>query len=577
MKTPGEYATLLKSMKREWLWLWHYMLRYRLGILGYIVIGLAGTAMSLGTGLAAKFLIDAVVSHNSGVLIKSAVLAVSLSLLSIAVSAASQRIASIVSTRIASEVRAEIYDHIITARWEDVCKFHSGELLNRLEGDVSTVSGYIISFIPNAVTRLTMFVGCLAIVLYYDVTMAAIALISAPFLLLLSRFSAKMIRKYSLQSREINGRVLSYSEESIQNLQTIKAFDLTDRYSAQLRTLLSEHRRLRLAHDRFSLTLSACMSVIGLIVGNLCYAWSVFRLWTGRISFGTMTLFLQITGNLSSSFSALVSLAPTAITAATAAGRIMEITELPREDDTLCEAAGAVLAAARTSGIAVEAHGVRYTYHDANTPVLDGVSFCASPGETVALVGPSGEGKTTILRMLLGLISPNEGTILLRAGDAEVSASAAARRLCAYVPQSSAMFSGTVAENLRIAAPTASDADLERALRDADAWEFLSTLPDGIHTRMGERGYNFSEGQLQRLSIARALLCRAPLLILDEATSALDTATESRVLAGIMRTDFPRTCILTTHRPAILACCDKVYRVEDGHVRTAEAAQPQEP
>lgn len=581
MKKPGEYAAMFTGLKAEWKWLFSYILKYKKTVALYVVIGLFGTAMGLAGSVAGKYLIDSVVSHNRDTILLSAVLVIGLSLFQIFMGFLTSRIASVTGTKVSTEVRSSIYEHIVRSKWEDISKYHSGELINRLEGDVSSVSSSIISFIPSLFTRLTMFVGCLALVLYYDPTMAAMALLSAPVLFLLSRYSANIMRKYNKESREANGRVLSYSEESIQNLQTVKAFDLPNSYTKKFWGLLSDYRRLRLEHDFFTQRISLLLGVIGLLVSNLCYGWGVWRLWQGAISFGTMTMFLQITGRLSSSFSALVSMVPTAISIGTAAGRIKEITDLPLEPDSIGPEADRLAAEALTRGVSVRAENVTYTYRDATSPVLSNVSFSVSPGETAAFVGPSGEGKTTVLRMLLALIEPNGGSLSVSAGEENLPISPATRRLCAYVPQGSTVFSGTVAENLRIVRPEATDEELIAALKTADAWSFIEPLPQGLETLIGERGVNFSEGQVQRLSIARALLKDAPLLIMDEATSALDTETEARVLSNIMVSDKPRTCIITTHRPSMLRYCQKVYRISENTVTLLDepsriAAAPEE-
>lgn len=561
MKKPKEYTSLFKSMGSEWKWLLRYIARYRAEIILYVLIGLVGMAMGLGSSVASKYLIDAVVSHSDTSIIPIAAAVIGLSVCQIFISAVTSRISSVVGTRVNNEIRSNIYEHIVLSRWEDINKYHSGDLINRLEGDVNTVSGSIVSYIPNVFTKAAQFIGCLLIVLYYDPTMVAFALLSAPFLVFSSRFSAKMMRKYNLQSREMNGKIISFGEESMQNLQTIKAFDLTRRYADNFKILLQSYRKMRLDYDKFSVIMSVIMSVIGLVVSYSCYGWGVYRLWQGAISYGTMTLFLQLSGQLTSSFSSLVSLVPGAISIATAAGRVMEVTRLSRENDEDSEKVESLTEVAASEGVSVSAENVTYTYDGGDLPVLNNISFNVNPGETVAFVGPSGEGKTTILRLVLGLVEPDSGKMLMRTGGEDVLISDSTRRFCAYVPQGSSVFTGTVADNMRIVKPDATDSEILTALEIADARGFVEELPLGIETLIGERGVNFSEGQVQRISIARAVLRGARVLIMDEATSALDGETENRVLKNLMTSDPKRTCILTTHRPSMLGYCDRVYRI----------------
>ncbi|MBE6800445.1 MAG: ABC transporter ATP-binding protein [Ruminococcaceae bacterium] len=572
MKKVSEYTALFKNIGSEWKWLLKVMSRYRLEIAGYTVMGVVGIAMGLGASVASKFLIDAVVGKNSQTIIPAAALVIGLAVFQLVVNALSSFVSSRVGTRVNNEIRAEIYEAMANADWENINKYHSGDLINRLEGDVNSVSGNVISFLPGLFTKLMQFFGCLAIVLYYDATLALLALMSAPVLFFSSRFMTKMMRKYNLETREMNGKILSFSEESVQNLQTIKAFGLTKDYSEKFRALLTNYRNMRLSHDKFTILTTLCLSFIGLVVAYSCYGWGVYRLWSGAITFGTMTLFLQLSGSLTSSFSGLVSMVPGVISVATAAGRIKEITELKKENTKDEKIAEEMLIKAREKGVSVIAENLTYSYADSEKAVLNKISFSALPGETIAFVGPSGEGKTTILRLILGLVNKTEGELKLKIEDSDaISVSPATRRFCSYVPQENAVFTGTIAENMRIVKPDATDEEIKSALKIADALDFVEALPLGIETAVGERGVNFSEGQVQRLSIARAVLCNAPLLVMDEATSALDSDTEERVLDNLMQSNGNQTRIITTHRPSMLNYCHRIYELqEDGTVKLRE-------
>ena len=257
------------------------------------------------------------------------------------------------------------------------------------------------------------------------------------------------------------------------------------------------------------------MSVVGLLVSAGCFGWGAYRLWTHAISYGAMMMFLQLTTMLRSAFSALIGLVPSAISITTSAGRLMAIADLPEEP-------GARETAPIPTPCTVELRDVTFAY-PGGEPVLEHVDFHAAPGEVVALTGPSGEGKTTMIRLMLGLIRPAEGSVSLTGADGQrLPASAATRAAFSYVPQGNTVFAGTIADNLRMVRPEATDAELVSALETACAYDFVSQLPDGIYARTGELGHGLSEGQAQRIAVARAFAVEPDLLMMDEPYGQLD-------------------------------------------------------
>ena len=553
---------LLSAMLREWEWIFSYIKRYKGTIVLYILFGMIAAVMSVGSTVASKFLIDAVISKDRTVLMRSAAVAIALLILQVLFQAVTSRITSVLSTRIDNELRNDIFAHVVRARWEKIGTFHSGELLNRLEGDVSTVASGVINFIPSAFSKSVTFLLSFAVVLHYDSVMAFLALLSAPFFVLSSRFLVKTIRAFNKEARDMNGKVLSFSEECLRNLQIIKAFDLIKEYTNLFKELTEKYREVRLKYEKFNIIMTMVLSLLGIVVSYACYGWAVYRLWQGIITVGTMTLFLQISGTLTSSFSSLASLAPSMVSISTSAGRIMEITRFETETDENRDRAQALLENA-VNGVTLEIKNMSFAYADAGENVLNDVSVTVRPGERVAVIGRSGNGKTTLLKILLGLVSPGEGSVQLAVNGERITISDSTRRFFSYVPQESAVFSGTVADNLRMAAPDASDETLIQALRLACMDEFISSQPEKLNFRLEENGDNLSHGQLQRLLIARAVLRDAPIVLFDEATSALDAQTEAQVLSNLMREDPHRIFILTTHRKSVLEHCTQIYTVTE--------------
>ncbi len=579
MGTIKQHIRTLRASLAEWRWLGGYMKRYRGAMAFYLILGLVGVAMGLLCSLAQKDLINAVTAAagigaagsntaGTGAIATAAVWAITLAVGQILLGAVGSWVSTRINIRVVSEIRADIFRRLLAARWEALAAYHSGDLISRLEGDVGTVAGGVVGFVPTLITRAAQFGGAFGIILWYDPTMALLALISAPILLLSGRPLLRVLRTHNERMRDVNGRILSFNSEVFRGIGAVKAFDLGATYCGRLHDLQEEYRAIRLSHNRVSVAMSVVMGLLGLIAGYGCYAWGVWRLYVGAIDYGEMTLFLSLSGTLSGAFSGLVGLVPSAVSVATATGRVMEVVNLPAEPAVDEPAAAHLLAAARRGGVRVRADRLTFAYAGGEGETLAGVSFDLAPGEMIALVGPSGGGKTTLLRLLLGLVTPTAGTLTVTdaAGRHRMPLGAGTRRLCAYVPQGNAIFAGTVADNLRAVAPDAPDEALWDALRLAAAEDFVTALPAGLDTPLGEGGTGLSEGQLQRLAIARALLRGAPLLILDEATSALDPATEAQVLEGLMSADPRRICILTTHRAGALGYADRVLEIRDGRV-----------
>lgn len=558
----------LREMLSELAWIGRHGIRYRWAIVWYTALGLLGIAMSLGAGVLSKHIIDTVLKVDTVALMPAAVFYAGMQLLRIGMSAWSARINARIRVDVEQQIRRDVYEKVMNAQWEAITRFHSGDILDRIDNDVASVSGSVLGWVPDLVTRLVQFLGTLGVILYYDPTLALLALISAPVTLLVSGRLAGRLRKHAKSMREASARVMAFTEESFQNLQDIKSFGLAQGYALRLDRVHSQLRREKLGYSSFQIRTNSVMSLVGTVVAMVCFGWSVYRLWDGKITYGTMTLFLQLSGSLSAAFSALVQLVPGMIGAATAAGRIMAVSELPAEDRSGDDAAQ-VFFEEDGQGITVEAKNLTYGYSGADT-VLQNVSFRAASGEVVGLVGPSGEGKTTLLRLILGIVQPHSGSLTVQKGEHTLSVSASTRPLFAYVPQRSAFFSGTLEENLRLLKPEATEEEIWEALRLTCAEGFVKKLPMGLQSPVQEQGGGFSQGQIQRLMLARALLSDAPVLLLDEATSALDMDTERAVIRGLVLGQRKRTCIVTTHRVGVLAMCQRIYRVSEGSVEPVD-------
>ena len=357
--------------------------------------------------------------------------------------------------------------------------------------------------------------------------------------------------------------MMSFEVETFYNFDTIKSFGVVPHYSEKMHWWQDKFRDISLKYNLFSIKTGFLTSALGALVQGVAFGYCLWRLWTHDITYGTMTLFLQQRSKLSSAFNSVISIVPAFLNSSISAHRIRELVELPKEVHTPESSA---LDALTADGFTIQMRDVNFSYVE-GTRVITSSAFVAKPGEIVALVGPSGEGKTTMIRLILGLVRPESGEAVIRGSDGrEVALNAETRHLFAYVPQGNTILSGTIGENMRMVRQDATDEEIVEALKTACAWDFVSKMPDTIHSNTRSRVRGFSEGQAQRLAIARAVLRDAPILLLDEATSALDVSTERQVLRNIVRQRPNKTCIVTTHRPSVLNLCQRVYRVMQTHV-----------
>ena len=547
----------------DWKWIFSYSARYKGAIAFYVVLGIISTSMGLISSVASKYLIDIITGYETSKLWIMAVIMVGSSLFSLAFSSIISRISTKLSIDINNDIQADIFDKIIDADWLSLNKYSNGDILNRFNSDINTVSSNAISWLPTIIIAVYNFTATFLVILHYDWIMALIALGSAPIMLLCSRLLIKKQRDYSKMVREMSSNLMSFEVEAFYNFDTIKSFGVAPHYSRKMRWWQGKFRDISLKYNMFTIKTNILLSVLGTVVQFAAFGYCLFRLWTNEITYGTMTLFLQQRSNLSTAFNNAVSIIPSFLNSSVSAHRIRELVELPRE--VHIPESGEMDKYAE-QGFEVRMKDVNFSYTEGNRVITDS-AFRAEPGEIVALVGPSGEGKTTMIRLILGLIRPEEGEVRLCAADGqEIEMNAETRHLFAYVPQGNTILSGTIAENMRMVKEEATDEEIIEALKISCAWDFVEKLPDQINSSVGERGRGLSEGQAQRIAIARAVLRDAPILLMDEATSALDVATERMVLKNIVQKHPNKTCIVTTHRPSVLNLCQRVYRVMETRV-----------
>ena len=546
----------LKEIWSNWKWILIFTRRHWLGVVGLTCFGLLSSSLNLAAAIITKNLIASIISMDLDRLLPMVVLMVLCAALSVVFHSVSSRYSAKLSTVMHQEIQKLTFDRLVHGDWMAVRRYPTGDLLSRFSGDIGNIAGCAMTFLPNVIVQLFTVLVTLGIIFYYDPIMALICLISTPVLFLASRTLLRRQHAFNRKLRIVNSGMTAFQSETFRNIDTLKGFGIESAVSTQLEDWQKREREMILEHNAFTIRTNALLSSMGTLVQYAAMGYCIWRLWQGHMILDTMTFFLQQRGTLQSAFSGLVGQIPRLLGGSVAAERIRELTDLPQDPASTDEIP--------TPWCHIRLENVSAAYED-GVKVLEDITLKAGPGEVIALVGPSGKGKTTLLRLLLGLMQPLGGVMELTDARGTVhTLGTRTRRYFSYVPQGNTLLAGSIAENLRLVDPSASDEQIIAALEGACAWDFVSRMPGTIHAKLGEGGLGLSEGQAQRIAIARALMRKAPAMLLDEITSALDMETEQRVLSYLMNLGV--TCIVSTHRPSVLTMCTRAYRVEDGRI-----------
>ena len=533
-------------------WIWDASSGYRKPILLSMLCGMFRMAVSLAFVWLCKYVIDVATHQTAGSLSHGICLMVGCILLQLSLSAVSSRLYASTDVSLSNRMRSGLLTHLLKSRWNGRELFHSGDMLNRMEGDVSVVVRMMIGLFPSVGIVLSQLVGAAAFLLILDRRMAVVILLIMPVALVFSKLYMMKMRKITREIRETDSRVQSHMQENLQHRTLIAALERTPMILNTMGSLQLGLKRLVMQRNSYSV-FSSVLVQAGFAFGYVvAFSWGVYGLNKGTVTFGMLTAFMQLVAQVQRPVVDLSKMVPSFINGLTSVERLNELYSLPLEEQgTPVQLAGPV-------GIRLE--HVTFRYPGSEREVLHDFSHDFAPGSLTAVLGETGSGKSTLLRLLLALLQPAEGRILLYAGREERTASPLTRGNFIYVPQGNTLVSGSLRHNLQLGNPEATDEQMYAALHTAAA-DFVADLSEGLDTPCGEKGEGLSEGQAQRIAIARGLLRSGNIILLDEPTSALDAETTRLLLLRLTEKVGSKTLILITHQEQTARLCSHTVRL----------------
>lgn len=533
-------------------WLWRAWRGNQLQAILNATIGLLSVVVSLAQVWAVQRAIDVASGHTEGSIYWSVGVMAMLILCGYALRICSIWVRNILGIKAQNRMQQRMLDRILRSEWTGKESHHSGDVLNRLEQDVGTVVGFLTETIPNTISVVAMFVGAFLYLFSMDKVLAFVIVGIIPVFVLLSRLYVGQMRRLTRQVRDSDSKVQSVLQETIQHRMLIKTLESDSVMVDRLESTQSELRHRVVRRTAFSVVSNLILNV-GFSIGYLiAFLWAALRMSDQTLSFGGMTAFLQLVNRIQGPARDLTKLAPAFVSVFTAAERLMELEENPLEEQ------GDPIPLTAPCGVRLE--HITYAYDDGDSNVIEQLDFDFYPGSCTAVLGETGAGKTTLIRLILALLRPNEGKVTLYNQQEQKELSPLMRCNFVYVPQGNTLMSGTIRDNLRLGKLNATEEEIKAALEMSCA-SFVMELPDGLDTVCTEAGGGLSEGQAQRISIARALLRNRPIMLFDEATSALDPETERQLLHNIL-SNHDKTVIFITHRPAVVDYCDQTLHLQ---------------
>ena len=553
-----------RNQKSYFFWLVKYSKPYIPKILFMMIINLLITLLSTGMAVLSKEIIDRATNGNNITVAIIFYIVFIISMLGFNV--ISQMISLVLDEKFSFGIRKQLYEQIINAHWMDVKKYHTGDLMTRLTSDAGNISNGIIYTIPTIIELVLELLITFFTLFYYQPMLAVFALVIGPVAAVVSFWLGRKLKKLQVKVQESESAYRSYVQESLANLLIVKSFANEEYATDRLVKLRDERFKWVYKKSKLGVISSTSMSLTFQLAYIVAFTYGAICITAKTITYGTMSLFITLINRIQAPIIGLAQQIPKIVSILASAGRVIELQNIPLEEK--CDRH------IEQNDIGVRVEGLSFHYDMEKENVFENADISIKPGEFVAIIGESGIGKTTLIRLIMSFMSEYEGNITYFNNNHEsIKANASTREFISYVPQGNTLFSGTIRENIRMGKLDATEEEFIEALKMSAAYNFVQELPNGIDTVIGERGHGISEGQAQRIAIARALIKKAPFLILDEATSSLDPQTELAVLEGIRKLEPKPTCLIITHRLSVLPYCDRRIRIEDKKIKEVSESE----
>ena len=459
-----------------------------------------------------------------------------------------------VNGKLTLSLRSYLFTLICRKRYSQISRYHSGDILNRLTSDVDVVVSSSVSIIPSVVSTVAKITAGIGAMIFMNPIIAAVILVLGITVPAIGRAINKKYKYMHKECQRTEGKTRSFMQECFENIVVIKSFASEKPFVKRLTVFMEDNFRLKIKRTGISVLASICLYTFFTAGYYAVLLWGAGGLAAGTLTYGTLMLFLQLISQLRAPLQNVSGILPQYYSALASAERLIEL-EKPEDEKPPLEKESADRL--KDNFESLEINGLCFGY--GREAVIENCSFKIEKNKITAVTGESGSGKSTLFKLILGLYSPTAGSITV---NGKIPVDASVRGLFAYVPQGNMVLSGTVRDNITLCNPDVDEERLISAAKAAEIYDYISSLPDGFDTVLSERGAGLSEGQIQRISIARALLTEAPVLLLDEATSALDETTETRVLENIKAMS-AKTVVFITHRNTSLKVCDRIIRVEN--------------